>query len=86
MNAAAFDTLTAARDLETAGMDRVQAEAVAAAIRAGQGDLATRADLRAELAGLDTRIVSLEARIYRAMLVQAFAIAGAVIAVIKLIP
>ena len=64
----------------------VQAEAVAAAIRAGQGDLATRADLRAELAGLDTRIVSLEARIYRAMLVQAFAIAGAVIAVIKLIP
>ena len=86
MNAAAFDTLQAARDLQTAGMDRSQAEAVAAAIRAGQGDLATRADLRAELAGLDTRIVSLEARIYRAMLVQAFAIAGAVIAVIKLIP
>ena len=93
MTAAAFDTLTAARDLETAGMGRPQAEAVAAAIRAGQGDLATRADLRAEIAGIDariagidTRIVSLEARIYRAMLFQAFAIAGAVIAAIKLIP
>lgn len=36
----------AARDLEKAGMDRPQAEAVAGAIRAGQGDLATRADLR----------------------------------------
>ena len=60
-------------------MDRSQAEAVAAAIRAGQGDLATRVDLRTEIA-------SLEARIYRAMLLQAFAIAGAVIAVIKLIP
>ena len=43
---AAFDTLAAARDLEKAGMDRLQAEAVAGAIRAGQGDLATRADLR----------------------------------------
>lgn len=43
---ATFDTLAAARDLEKAGMDRTQAEAVAGAIRAGQGDLATRADLR----------------------------------------
>ena len=42
---AAFDTLAAARDLEAAGMDRPQAEAVAAAIRTGQGELATRADL-----------------------------------------
>lgn len=44
---AAFDTLAAARDLETAGMDRAQAEAVAGAIRAGQGELATRGDLDA---------------------------------------
>ena len=43
----AFDTLAAARDLEAAGMDRKAAEAEAGAIRAGQGELATRADLDA---------------------------------------
>ncbi|MXZ21518.1 MAG: DUF1640 domain-containing protein [Caldilineaceae bacterium SB0665_bin_25] len=51
----AFDTLTAARELEASGMERKQAEAVAAAIRAGQGDLATKDDiagLRRELATL----------------------------------
>ncbi len=40
-----FDTLKAARNLEAAGMDRAQAEAIAEAIRAGQGELATKADL-----------------------------------------
>ena len=86
MTAASFDTLKAARDLEAAGMEQAQAEAVAAAIRAGQGDLATRADLRAEVVGLESGIAGLEARIYRALLLQAFAIAGIIIAAIKLIP
>ena len=40
-----FDTLAVARKLEAAGMDRRQAEALARAIRAGQGKLATSADL-----------------------------------------
>ena len=40
-----FDTLTAARELEAAGMDRKQAEAVAGIVRAGHGELATKADL-----------------------------------------
>ena len=55
MASAAFDTLAAARKLESAGMDRNQAEAVAGVIRAGQGELATKSDLAAlqqELAGL----------------------------------
>lgn len=43
---AAFDTLAAARDLENAGLDRTAAEAVAGAIRAGQGELATKDDIR----------------------------------------
>ncbi len=43
--ATTFDTLTAARGLESAGMDRKQAEAVVGAVRAGQGDLATKANL-----------------------------------------
>ena len=56
---ATFDTLAAAREPEAAGFDRKQAEAVAAAIRGGQGDFATkqdidtlRAEMRAELNAL----------------------------------
>ena len=55
MGAAGFDTLAAARDLEAAGMERAQAEAVAGATRAGQGELATKADLasvRSDLAAV----------------------------------
>ena len=70
---AAFDTLAAARDLESAGMDRKQAEAVAGAIRAGQGDLATRADL----AALESRVT---ATLYRALWIQAAAIIAAIAA------
>ena len=52
---AAFDTLSAAKALQAAGFDQAQAEAVASAIRSGQGELATKDDfaaLRGELAGL----------------------------------
>ena len=56
MNGTAFDTLSAARDLEAAGFDRVQAEALAAAIRNGQGDLATKTDI----AQLDSRFNMLQ--------------------------
>ena len=56
MNGTAFDTLSAARDLEAAGFDRAEAEALAAAIRNGQGDLATKIDI----ARLDSRINTLQ--------------------------
>ena len=56
MSAASFDTLAAARELESAGMDRAQAEAVAGAIRNGQGELATKAGIER----LDTRISTLQ--------------------------
>ena len=59
MSAAAFDTLTAARDLEAAGIERRQAEAIAGTVRtataADREALATKADLaelRADLAEL----------------------------------
>ena len=68
-----FDTLTAARELEAAGMDRKQAEAVAQAIRAGQGELATSADLSALEAPLT-------ATLYRALWVQAAGIIAAIAA------
>ena len=54
--AAAFDTLKAARDLEAAGLDPMQAEAIVAALRAAQGDLVTTPVLKAELSSLETRL------------------------------
>ena len=59
MTATAFDTLKAARDLEAAGVEQHQAEAIAAAIRDGQGELATKADLAAGLAGLKVDMLKL---------------------------
>ena len=44
--AQAFDTLSAAHELEASGFKREQAEAIAAVVRAGQGELATKPDLR----------------------------------------
>ena len=58
-----FDTLAAARDMEAAGMERAQEEAVAGAIRAGQGELVTRTDLRTEVSRLDARMDGLGGRI-----------------------
>ena len=55
MSTATFDTHAAVRDLEATGLDTRQAEAIATAIRNGQGDLATKADLagvRAEVASV----------------------------------
>ena len=76
---ATFDTLAAARNMEDAGLPREAAEAVAGAIRNGQGELAAKADL----AALEARI---PAMLWRAMLLQAFAIVGAVVALMKLLP
>ena len=64
MNAVAFDTLSAARELEAAGIERRQAEAIAGTVRqatiADREALATKADLvslatKADLAGLVTK-------------------------------
>ena len=49
MTAATFDTLSASRDLEAAGIERRQAEAIAGTVQqataADRGDLARKADL-----------------------------------------
>ena len=55
----AFDTLQAAHDLEAAGMDRVQAEAIAQVVRQGKGELATKADIEATAARLETSMLRL---------------------------
>jgi len=59
--AAAFDTLSAAKELQSAGFERTQAEAVARAISVGQGNLATKDDigaLRVEMGALRTELTS----------------------------
>lgn len=74
---AAFDTLAAARDMENAGLDRPAAEAVAEAIRAGQGELATKADLaavRSDIIGLRW-VVGINVAISLATLAAVLAIA-----------
>ena len=78
MSAAAFDTLSAARKLEAAGVERRQAEAHAEALReavsADRDTLATKADLDAKLAALETRM-------YRALWIQAAALIGTQLAI-----
>ena len=74
MSADTFDTLDAMRRLEKAGMERTQAEATVETIRDAQAGLATKADLRTELAALESRLCSaiaeLRADVYRALWIQ----------------
>ena len=78
MNGTAFDTLSAARDLEAAGFDRTQAEALAAAIRNGQGDLSTKADL----AELEARLVKWGVALAGAIVIIQIAIAGIIVRIL----
>ena len=73
-----FDTLSIARQLIAAGVEPDQANAITDAIRqaAEHGDHVTTETL-------DARLGALEARIYRAMLLQAGAIVGAVVAILR---
>lgn len=83
-----FDTHAIARALTDAGISSGHADAITNAVRQAAehdpagldtGALATKADI----AALKTDVAALEARIYRAMLVQAGAIVGAVIAILR---
>ena len=75
MTASTFDALAAARDLEAAGIERGQAEALAMQLRtvagASHDALATRADLTNEVAVL-------RADLYRALWIQG----GAIVAIL----
>ena len=75
MTATTFNPLETAHDLEAAGFERRQAEAIAKAIDHGDERAATKADL-------DTAITTLEARMtatfYRALWIQG----GAIIAIL----
>ena len=86
MASPSFDTFSAARALEAAGVERTQAETIASAI-AINGDIATKHDIRALKADIsnlesrmDARFSSLEARMYRALWIQGGAIVGIITA------
>ena len=88
MSTSTFDTLDATRRLEKAGMERTQAEATVETIREAQAELATKADLRSDLAALEYSLRSalseLRADLYRALWIQGagiVAIIGAFIAI-----
>ena len=57
-----LDTLEATRVLESAGMESEHAEAVVQVVKAGAEGLATKADLKAEIAAVKSDIAVLEAR------------------------
>ena len=79
MTSTDFDALAAARDIEAAGLERAQAEAIAAAMRQAAGadrdELATKADL-------ETGLANLRAGLYRALWIQTGAIVGAIVAAV----
>ena len=74
MDDIAFDTLAVSQELREAGVENRQAEAIAAAMRrvtaASRGGLATKADLDALRAHVDTSIAALRADLYRALWIQ----------------
>lgn len=77
MTSPAFDTLSAARALEAAGVERTQAEAIASAIGHTE-EHATKADIAMLESRLEGRISGLEARMHRALWIQG----GAIVAIV----
>jgi len=83
MSSAAFDTLAAARDLKAAGLNDAYAEAVAETVRSAlTGSVATTADI----ADLRTDMAKLETRMTRTLYAVAAALlAGQLAAVLALL-
>ena len=85
MSIATFDTLTTARELEAAGVERRQAEAHAEALRravsADRDEFATKADLAGVRDEIRADLAGLEARMYRALWIQAAALIGTQLAI-----
>ena len=84
MARAAFDTLATLKELEAAGMERGQAEAIAKAIQNGHGDLVTKSDLYAAGERLRGEIKAEVGAADNKMLVSQIAVAGLLFAALKL--
>ena len=91
MTAAAFDTLKAAEALAEAGIEEAHAKAIAETVRrataADRNELATKADLEVDLAGLETRLtVRFVGIAVGIVLANAGATVAAVAALVNLLP
>lgn len=87
MTDAAFDTLRAAEALAEAGVEEAHAKAIAETVRrataADRNELATKADLKVDFAGLETRLTVCFVGI---VLANAGATIAAVVALVNLLP
>ena len=80
-----IDSIAVALQLAEAGLERAHADAGASAIHqaAGHGDYATRADLTAHRADLRADLAALELRLIKWIVGTGIAVAGAVIAALR---
>ena len=93
MASATFDTLHAAKALTAAGFESQQAEAITNTIReaftesvATKADIADlRAELKADIANLETRLVERFKALYKQLWLMALGIVTAVAAIVKLL-
>lgn len=73
-----LDTHATIREFQEAGMDSRQAEVVVAAISRSAAELATKADLKAEIANL-------KAEVFRALWIQGGGIVALIVGLTKLL-
>ena len=73
-----LDTHATIREFQEAGMDSRQAEVVVAAISRSDAELATKADLKAEIANL-------KAEVFRALWIQGGGIVALIVGLTKLL-
>ena len=73
------------RELEDAGMDSRQPEAVVASISRSDAELATKADLKAEIANLKAEIANLKSEVFRALWIQGAGLVGIQLAIAGLL-
>ena len=80
-----FDTQTAARDLEAAGLERPQAEAIVKTMReSGRADFANLAT-KVDIAEIHTAIANLETRLLRWIVGTILTTAGVTVAIVRLL-
>ena len=80
-----FDTLNAARDLEAAGLERPQAEAIVKTMReSGRADFANLAT-KVDIAEIHTAIANLETRLLRWIVGTILTTAGVTVAIVRLL-
>jgi len=80
-----IDTHATIRELVNAGMDSRQAEVVVAAISRSDAELATKADLKAEIGTIRAEIADLKAEVFRALWIQGAGIVALIVGLTKLL-